>query len=196
MSLQDLEELQQKTEEANAIMELVLETQRQISDDNMRQGKVSTTYLHDVKVYATCVYVIYLHIPFFPGPLPLTYTFEANSLCSQTAAMWQEKLDALEFSKSSMSTESSRALSALATLAIRLGLDDTSLSRLVSRASFSICITPFLIIIILDSYQTALAQLTIDTLEAELEENELDEMEYALRGRIKNAEDELSKMKR
>ncbi|KAI7885074.1 hypothetical protein K492DRAFT_172802 [Lichtheimia hyalospora FSU 10163] len=126
LSLQGLEELQQKTEEANAIMELVLETQRQISDDNMRQ-----------------------------------------------AAMWQEKLDALEFSKSSMSTESSRALGALATLAIRLGLDDTSLS----------------------SYQTALAQLTIDTLEAELEENELDEMEYALRGRIKNAEDELSKMK-
>lgn len=51
------------------------------------------------------------------------------------------------------------------------------------------------ITIILYSYQTALAQLTIDTLEAELEENELDEMEYALRGRIKNAEDELSKMK-
>ncbi|KAJ8655135.1 hypothetical protein O0I10_009170 [Lichtheimia ornata] len=126
MSLQDLQELQQKTEEANTIMELVLQTQRQISDDNMRQ-----------------------------------------------AAMWQEKLDALEFSKSSMSTEGSRALDALATLAIRLGLDDTSLS----------------------SYQTALAQLTIDTLEAELEENELDEMEYALRGRIKNAEDELSKMK-
>lgn len=45
--------------------------------------------------------------------------------------MWQEKLDALEFSKSSMSTEGSRALDALATLAIRLGLDDTSLSRLV-----------------------------------------------------------------
>lgn len=45
--------------------------------------------------------------------------------------MWQEKLDALEFSKASMSTEGSRALDALATLAIRLGLDDTSLSRLV-----------------------------------------------------------------
>lgn len=41
MSLQDLHELQEKTEEANAIMELVLQTQRQISDDNMRQGKVS-----------------------------------------------------------------------------------------------------------------------------------------------------------
>ncbi|CDS08522.1 hypothetical protein LRAMOSA09883 [Lichtheimia ramosa] len=126
MSLQDLHELQEKTEEANAIMELVLQTQRQISDDNMRQ-----------------------------------------------AAMWQEKLDALEFSKASMSTEGSRALDALATLAIRLGLDDTSLS----------------------SYQTALAQLTIDTLEAELEENELDEMEYALQSRIQSAEDELSKMK-
>lgn len=43
MSLQDLQELQQKTEEANTIMELVLQTQRQISDDNMRQGNVSTT---------------------------------------------------------------------------------------------------------------------------------------------------------
>lgn len=72
--------------------------------------------------------MIHLHITSFPGPLHDLYT---NSLCSQTAAMWQEKLDALEFSKSSMSTEGSRALDALATLAIRLGLDDTSLSRLV-----------------------------------------------------------------
>lgn len=114
--------------------------------------------------------------------------------------MWQEKLDALEFSKSSMSTEGSRALDALATLAIRLGLDDTSLSRLVSQWSsflplYHVLIITITITIILYSYQTALAQLTIDTLEAELEENELDEMEYALRGRIKNAEDELSKMK-
>lgn len=112
--------------------------------------------------------------------------------------MWQEKLDALEFSKSSMSTEGARALDALATLAIRLGLDDTSLSRLVQAVIIILPLLYHVLIItvtILYSYQTALAQLTIDTLEAELEENELDEMEYALRGRIKSAEDELSKMK-
>ncbi|KAI8137779.1 hypothetical protein BJV82DRAFT_331638 [Fennellomyces sp. T-0311] len=125
-TLQSLQQLHKKTEEASNIMELVLDTQRQLSDDNARQ-----------------------------------------------AAMWQEKLDALEVSRSSMSTQGTRALDALGLLAVRLGLEDTSLS----------------------SYHTALAQLTIETMDTRLEEKEIEETECVLQSRIRNAEDELSKMK-
>ncbi|KAI7860586.1 hypothetical protein BDC45DRAFT_494771 [Circinella umbellata] len=125
-NLHSLRQLHKKTEEANNIMELVLNTQRQLSDDNARQ-----------------------------------------------AAMWQEKLDALEVSRSSMSTQGTRALDALGLLAVRLGIEDTSLS----------------------SYHTALAQLTIETMDASLEEKEIQETEYVLQNRIQNAEDELNKMK-
>ena len=37
-NLHSLRQLHKKTEEANNIMELVLNTQRQLSDDNARQG--------------------------------------------------------------------------------------------------------------------------------------------------------------
>ncbi|KAI9276681.1 hypothetical protein BDA99DRAFT_115623 [Phascolomyces articulosus] len=125
-TLHSLQQLHKKTEEASNIMELVLNTQRQLSDDNARQ-----------------------------------------------AAMWQEKLDALEISRSSMSTQGTRALDALGLLAVRLGIEDTSLS----------------------SYHTALAQLTMDTMDTCLEEKEIEETEYALQSRIQNAEGELNKMK-
>ncbi|KAG2217856.1 hypothetical protein INT45_012771 [Circinella minor] len=125
-NLHSLRQLHKKTEEANNIMELVLDTQRQLSDDNARQ-----------------------------------------------AAMWQEKLDALEVSRSSMSTQGTRALDALGLLAVRLGIENTSLS----------------------SYHTALAQLTIETMDTSLEEKEIQETEYVLQSRIQNAEGELNKMK-
>ncbi|KAI9492007.1 hypothetical protein BDB00DRAFT_465656 [Zychaea mexicana] len=125
-TLHNLQQLHKKTEEASNIMEMVLNTQRQLSDDNARQ-----------------------------------------------AALWQEKLDALEVSRSSMSTQGTRALDALGLLAVRLGLDDTSLS----------------------SYHTALAQLTMETMDTRLEEKEIEETEYVLQSRIRNAEGELDKMK-
>ena len=37
-NLRSLQQLHKKTEEANNIMQLVLDTQRQLSDDNARQG--------------------------------------------------------------------------------------------------------------------------------------------------------------
>ena len=40
-----------------------------------------------------------------------------------------------------------------------------------------------------------MAQLTIETMDAHLEDTEIEETEYVLQSRIQNAEDELSKMK-
>ncbi|KAI9319715.1 hypothetical protein BX666DRAFT_1317395 [Dichotomocladium elegans] len=126
VTLQSLNELHAKTMEANRIMETVLQAQKQISDDNLRQAEA-----------------------------------------------WQEKLDSLEFSKSNMSDEGKRSLDTLAMLAVRLGLDSTSLS----------------------SYQTAIAHLTMETMDAKIEVKDMKDTEYALQNRIDNAESELNKMK-
>ncbi|KAJ8654265.1 hypothetical protein O0I10_010087 [Lichtheimia ornata] len=73
----DFDELNEKTEEAHAMMEMILSTQKKICDDNMRQ-----------------------------------------------AAMWQEKLDALENSKPSIATQS--ILESLAAMATRINNNNVS----------------------------------------------------------------------
>lgn len=62
----------------------------------------------------------------FPYSLSLSLTF--RSFCF-IAAIWQERLDALEISKHSLSAQGCRALETLALTAIRLGINDSSVGR-------------------------------------------------------------------
>lgn len=48
---------------------------------------------------------------------------------TRQATLWQEKLEALEISKASLSVQGARSLEALSALATQLGLEDTATSR-------------------------------------------------------------------
>ncbi|KAL1935752.1 hypothetical protein VTP01DRAFT_4892 [Rhizomucor pusillus] len=126
VTLHALQNLQQKAEAANAIMRNVLEANRKLGEENVRQAET-----------------------------------------------WQERLDALEISKHSLSSQGRRALETLALTAIRLGINDSSAG----------------------SYSAAIAHLTIDTMDTQIEHQGLQDIEYALENRIQTAESELSRMK-
>ncbi|ORY97497.1 hypothetical protein BCR43DRAFT_489877 [Syncephalastrum racemosum] len=92
---------------------------------------------------------------------------------ARQATLWQERLEALEITKASMSVQGARSLEALSTLAIQLGLEDTATS----------------------SYHTAVAHVTMRLMDARLERESGQETEELFRSRVQKARTELSSMK-